>query len=55
MAWSTVDNKLNELDHEVALNDNNVTLDAVTSNSVSTDTFIRKSGRIINPPKRLNL
>jgi len=52
---STVDNKQIELDQEVASSDNNVTLDPVTSNSVSTDTFIRKSGRVVKPPKRLNL
>ncbi|CAI6365252.1 unnamed protein product [Macrosiphum euphorbiae] len=47
---STVDNKQIELDQEVASNNNNVSLD-----SVSKDTFIRKSGRTIKPPKRLNL
>jgi len=52
---STVDNKQIELDQEIASSDNNVTLDPVTSNSVSTDTFIRKSGRLVKPPKRLNL
>lgn len=52
---STVDNKQIVLNQEVASSDYNVTLDPVTNKSVSTDTFIRKSDRLVKPPKRLNL
>jgi len=53
MYESTVDNKHIELDQEVASSDNNVNLYSFTSYPVSTYFF--KSGRIIEPPKCLDL
>jgi DNA uptake protein ComE-like DNA-binding protein len=46
---STVDNKQIKLNQEVVSSNN------VTFSFVSTGTFIRKSERIIKPPKRLDL
>lgn len=48
-------NKQVGLEQNVVSGDKNVNLDFVISNLISTDTFSGKNGRIVNPPKQLNL
>jgi len=49
MVYESMDDvKQIELEQNVVVGDNNVNSDSVTSNPVSTDTFIRRSGKIYN-------
>jgi len=50
--WSINDSKLIEPEREVVFNGN---VDIVINNPIVTDSFISKSGRLVKPPKRLDL